>query len=63
MNETIKIELYNGSQRQVWVDTKGKDLPEDIFPIGLQETLTLDVNVKQIERIKSELPNSVLVQY
>jgi hypothetical protein len=59
----IKVELYNGSNRQIWIDVKGKNAPEDIFPVGLQQTIILDIETDQIERIKSTLPSSVLFQY
>ena len=58
----VKIEIYNGSNRQVWIDTKGKNLPEDIYPVGLQETVILDIEYKEIDRIKATLPTSVQVQ-
>ena len=62
MTDIIKVEVYNGSSRQIWIDVNGSDKPEGIFPVGLQESLVLDIEQDQIERIKNELPASVLFQ-
>jgi len=62
MIKTSKVEIYNGSNRQIWIDVTGEGLPEKIFAIGIRETLILEINDDQIDRIKSTLPTSVLFQ-
>jgi len=52
----VKIEIYNGSERQFIVDTKGQNAHKDIFLIGINEKIVLDVDESQIIKISQELP-------
>jgi hypothetical protein len=52
----VKVQIINGDQRQIVIDTKGKNKPEDIFVVGIKEIMTLNVDEKQIKKIINELP-------
>ena len=52
----VKVQIINGDQRQVVIDTKGSNKPEDIFVVGIKELITLNIDEKQIKKIINELP-------
>jgi len=57
----IKIQIINGPDRQIVIDTKGKNNPKDIYVIGIKEQITLDVEEKQIKKIINELPKGAQI--
>jgi len=52
----VKVQIVNSGLRQFLVDTKGKGINKDIFLIGINEVIVLDIDESQIKKIIAELP-------
>ena len=52
----VKVQIVNSDLRQFLVDTKGKGDNKDIYLIGINEVIVLDVDESQIKKIIAELP-------
>ena len=52
----IKVQIVNSDLRQFPIDTKGKGNYEDIYLIGINEVIVLDVEESQLKKIINELP-------
>jgi len=57
----VKVEIYNGSERQLWIDATGKNKHEKIYPIGIKENVILEIEESEIKRIINELPKGALI--
>ena len=57
----VKVQIINGPDRQIIIDTKGKNNSKDIYVIGIKEQVTLEVEEKQIKKIINELPKGAQI--
>ena len=51
----VKIQIINGNERQIVIDTKGKNNPKDIYVIGIRDSVVLDIDEKLIKKIYDSL--------
>jgi hypothetical protein len=57
----VKIQIINGNERQIVIDTKGKNNPKDIYVIGIRDSVVLDIDEKLIKKIIKELPKGAQI--